>query len=82
MLLGGDKKGFWVRLSHQGHDIWLLQYAAPDYSPLDCWSPTRFGDMGWSEDSLVAYLAECGIRWVDDQQAALVEAGFFAELPD
>lgn len=81
-LLGGDKEGFWARVSQQGDDMWLLQYAAPDYSITEPWDPLRFGDMGWSADGLMAYLSECGIRWLDGQEAALVYERFFAEIPD
>lgn len=82
-LLGGDKEGYWARLSRQGDDMWLLQYAAPDYSTTEPWDSSRFGDTGWSADSLLAYLSECGIRWLDNgQEAALVYEHFFAEIPD
>lgn len=82
-LLGGDNEGYWVRISQQGPNIWLLQYADPHYeADSKPWDPLRFGDMGFRTDELAEYLSEVGVQWLDRCDASAVYERFFAEIPD
>lgn len=62
--------------------MWLLQYAAPDYVDAEPWDPLRYGDMGFIESGLDAYLAECGMRWLSGVEAQVICDRFFDEIPD